>query len=112
MPLSSGPSTARGGLGGGPSASPDGSPPPMWHLENRILTVSGTVVNGAGTVVSGATVKLFRADNDQKIAQTTSGADGTFVFWPMNNGVTYYVVAYLAGSPDIEGTTINTLIAS
>lgn len=58
------------------------------------LTISGTVFNHeTGSVVSGATVRLFD-DNDVKVDQVTSGPDGSFLFLlGFNPTDTYYTTA-------------------
>lgn len=57
-----------------------------------------------GTVV----VQLFRTTDDSFIEQSTSDANGTYqLSTPYSDA--HYIVAYKAGSPDVAGTTANTL---
>lgn len=52
---------------------------------------------------------LHRTLDDVKVEQTLSDGSGNFAF-TVGLGETYYVVAYLPGSPDRAGTTVNTLL--
>jgi hypothetical protein len=53
-------------------------------------------------------VHLFNSA-DVEIAETVSDGGGAFSFTTDKNSGTYYLVAYLPGSPDVAGTTKNTL---
>jgi hypothetical protein len=45
--------------------------------------------------------------------QTISDASGNYAIEVAGDlGITFTAVAYLAGSPDVCGTTVNTLVAS
>jgi hypothetical protein len=57
-------------------------------------------------------VHLFRTSDDVKVATTVSDAGGNYSFSLIEDGNTYYAVAYKAGSPDLAGTTVNTLVAA
>lgn len=73
--------------------------------------LNGVTRNGAGNPLAGVSIKVFRSDNDALVASGTSGSDGTYSIVTPGTGP-YYAVAYKAGSPDIAGTTVNTLTAS
>ena len=70
--------------------------------------LSGVTRNSEGLPVDGVTVNLFLTATDQQVLTTVSNAAGEFVFDVMPPGL-YYLVAYKTGSPDIAGTTVNTL---
>jgi hypothetical protein len=74
--------------------------------------ITGITKDSAGAVLGGCTVRLFRTADDVEVDQAVSDAgDGTYsVGVPTDD--TYYCVAYLPGSPDVAGTTVNTLTGS
>ena len=78
------------------------------------FTLSGVTRDSAGAILGGCTVKLFGTATDVLIATTTSDAGtGAYSFATFALGSTeYYAVAYLAGSPDVAGTTVNTLVST
>jgi hypothetical protein len=59
--------------------------------------------------VSGAVVQAFRTSDDVLVAETTADSNGQYEAGRCETGVSHYLVAYRAGSPDIAGTTVNTL---
>ena len=79
---------------------------------NFVTYISGVTKDGNGAVLGSCTVKLYRTADDVLLATTTSdAATGAYSFSQAGNGGSY-VVAYKIGSPDISGTTVNTLIGS
>lgn len=80
--------------------------------------IAGTAKDSAGAVLAGATMKPYRtADGENNKADQTEGvsgasaADGAYqVMVPTSD--TYYLVGYKAGSPDVAGTTVNTLVGT
>ena len=70
--------------------------------------ISGVTRDSTGAALGNCTVHFFRAADDLAIAQTTSDANGVFSTY-VPAGVQYYIIAYLPGSPDVAGTTVNTL---
>lgn len=74
--------------------------------------ISGVTRDAAGAVLGGCTVDLFRTSDDLKRDSVVSDAgDGTYSVGA-DTDATHYAVAYLAGSPDRAGTTVNTLTGS
>lgn len=75
--------------------------------------ISGTTRDSTGAALGGCAVDWFNTADDVKLGSTTSDADGLFEFrgagQPPN---AYYLVAYKAGSPDLAGTTANTLVGA
>lgn len=67
----------------------------------------GVSKDGAGAVLGGCTVRIFRTADDVKVAETLSDASGNWSV-PMMPIGPYYYVEYLAGSPNKAGTSINT----
>lgn len=74
-----------------------------------ILRIAGTTLDSAGSPLGGCTVHLFRTRDDAEIDQTVSDGSGAYAFLTAQPAETHYAVAYLAGSPDVAGTTVNTL---
>lgn len=81
-------------------------------LPTLYLHISGVTKDSAGAVLGDCVVQLFRTINDAIIEETTSDANGIYSFATVALGTQYYVVAYKTGSPDVAGTTVNTLIGT
>jgi len=71
----------------------------------------GTCVDSVGTIVANATVQAFVTATDLYVGADTSREDGTYgVGVEQAKATPHYLVAYKPGSPDIFGTTVNTLL--
>ena len=70
--------------------------------------LNGVTRDSAGNPVGNVALDLFQGD--RVIASTTSDASGNYSFVQPGSGPNY-IVAYKVGSPDIAGTTVNTLAA-
>jgi hypothetical protein len=76
------------------------------------FTLTGTTRDSGGAALGACMVELFRAVDDVKIGNTVSNADdGKFEFRGLVRGALHYVRAYRAGSPDVAGTTVETLVS-
>src|ERR1041385_6586124 len=76
-------------------------------------TLSGTTNRGAdGVLLPSCDVHLFDTATDTEQGQTTSDASGAWSVSTLTSAGPYYAVAYLVGSPDLSGTTLNTLTAT
>lgn len=73
--------------------------------------ISGTTRDTNGAALGLCTVHLFRTSDDAELNVTTSDANGLFSF-RVAQSVQCYLVAYLPGSPDVAGTSLNTLTGS
>jgi hypothetical protein len=75
--------------------------------------IVGTTKDSTGAVLGNCVVDWFDTPTDVRLGTTTSDANGLFEFrsagQPPN---AYYLVAYKAGSPDVAGTTVNTLVGT
>ena len=85
-----------------------------WSVEHQ-GTASRKVIVGIcydsnSVIVSGATVQGFTTSDDQFVTETTADSNGRYEFGTPQVGRQHYLVAYRAGSPDIAGTTVNTLV--
>jgi hypothetical protein len=76
----------------------------------KTLVVSGVTRDNTGAPLGGCTVKLYDTPTDTVLAQTVSDGSGNYAFNLSLYGP-FYCVAYLPGSPDVAGTTIDTLVA-
>jgi hypothetical protein len=73
----------------------------------------GTCVNNLDVPVANAIVQGFITSTDVYIGEVTANTDGTYVLGTETiAGVAHYLVAYKAGSPDVAGTTVNTLTST
>jgi hypothetical protein len=59
--------------------------------------------------VSGAIVQGFITATDAYVGETTADSLGNYELGTPYPATNHYLVAYRAGSPDIAGTTVNTL---
>ena len=73
------------------------------------FTLSGVTRDSAGSVLASAVVKVFGTKDDLLKAQTTSDGSGNYSV-TLGDNQSVYVVAYKAGSPDVSGTSLNTLV--
>lgn len=74
-------------------------------------TISGQTLNSSINPLGGCTVTLFQTGTNLEIASQVSDGGGNYAFrLQALTTATFYVVAYLPGSPDVAGTTVNTLV--
>jgi hypothetical protein len=73
--------------------------------------LSGTSKDNAGVALGNCTVLVFRTSDKSYIGSTVSDASGAYAFALPTGGAAeqYFAISYLAGSPDVAGTTVNTL---
>ena len=72
--------------------------------------IRGTCKDSGGTAVANAIVQGFRTADDAYLGEVQGNNDGTYSLGVQaSKATTCYLVAYKAGSPDIAGTTVNTL---
>lgn len=71
--------------------------------------IMGQCKDSGGNGVSGATVQGFLTGSDKYIGETTADSLGNYELQSVYPATAHYLVAYRAGSPDIAGTTVNTL---
>jgi len=73
--------------------------------------IKGLCVDTSDNPLSGVVVQAFRASDDAFAGyEVQSREDGSYDLATNFPGVNHYIVAYLAGSPDRAGTTVNTLV--
>jgi hypothetical protein len=72
--------------------------------------IKGQCVDASGNASAGAIVQAFRTSDDAFAGEVNANStDGTFDVPTPYVGANHYLVAYKPGSPDIGGTTVNTL---
>lgn len=76
------------------------------------LKIRGTTRDSSGVAMSSCIVQCFRTSDDLFVSECTSDGAGYFEALTPYSGVAHYLVCYKAGSPDIAGTSVNTLIPS
>ncbi len=75
------------------------------HIRKKITGITRT---SSGNLNAGATVQLFNTSTGALVDTTVSDAQGNYTLTDPNN-VACFVVAYLAGSPDVAGTSKNNI---
>ena len=75
------------------------------------FSITGVTRDSTGSALGSCTVDLFQTGGDIFVGSTTSDGSGNFTIVTPNNAGTFYLVAYKAGSPDVAGTSVNTLVA-
>lgn len=78
-----------------------------WAASNSEIV--GVTRTSTGTVLANCAIDLFETGSDLVRGRTVSGADGSFNFGNPGTGP-FYLVAYKTGSPDVAGTTVNTVM--
>lgn len=74
--------------------------------------LSGITKDSAGAVLPNCTVDAFEKNTNQHRGTTVSDSLGNYaVHVSGNGGEQFKTLAYLAGAPDVAGTTVNTLTA-
>jgi hypothetical protein len=74
--------------------------------------VSGVTRDETGAALAGCVVNLLRTRDNLLIGQTTSDGTGYYEFRTAGPASNYYVNAYKEGSPDVAGTTVNTVVGT
>ena len=75
--------------------------------------VSGITRDIYGSPLGGVTVKIFKTSNDSLVSTIVSDANtGAYIVTTPYYPDTHYIVTYKAGSPDVFGTSPNTLIGA
>ena len=70
----------------------------------------GTTRDANGTLIGGVTCSLFHTSDRLWIMDTVSAADGSFFLQSPFAGDQHFIVFYKAGTPEIFGTTKQTLM--
>lgn len=81
---------------------------PGYYLSKDIR---GVTRDAGGGAIGNCVVKCYDTLTDAVVFTTTSDASGNYAGTVPGSGE-YYLVAYLADTPDIAGTSVNTLTGS
>jgi hypothetical protein len=102
-------------------------PNPMSNLAMPVrqparYRISGITKNSAGVALGNCVVQVYESSSQATLIEgqeahgklrgsTDSGANGNYSLdvTGLGSGLTFTVVAYKAGTPDVAGTTVNTL---
>ena len=75
--------------------------------------IRGITKDSSGNAISDVIVQGFVTATDAYVGQDVSRTDGTYTLGTETiAGVQHYLVAYKPGSPDIGGTTVNTITST
>jgi len=78
------------------------------QFKNRI---AGVCLDSSEVPVANAIVQGFVTATDAFVGEVKAGNDGTYqLMTEQLTSTAHYLVAYKAGTPDIAGTTVNTLL--
>lgn len=119
--------TSSGGIGGGLSGygsldGDTGTSVPHWEPWDsgggwedtggqKQNVIVGQTLNSSGAALPGCTVRLFLTSSNAFVGSVVSDNGGYYrIPTPYGTAVAHYVVAFLAGSPDVSGATDNTLV--
>ena len=81
-------------------------------LEPQRYVIAGVTFDAQGNVLPFVTVRCFETLSGIEVANDVSDAMGNYqVIVNGQLGLTYFCVAYLPDTPDVAGTTLNTLLA-
>jgi hypothetical protein len=94
-------STSTGRWGVQPGADASGG--------QQMKKIIGTCRDSTGAALGSCVVQGFRTSDDTYAGQLTCDSGGYFEFCTPYTQA-HYLVAYKAGSPDVAGTTVNTLV--
>lgn len=72
------------------------------------MVFTGQTLNASGAVLGGCTVQLFNTATGLLVDTQVSDSGGNYKLTDPNN-VACFIVAYLPGSPDLAGTSIDEL---
>lgn len=76
------------------------------------FSITGVTRDSAGVALADCAVDLFLTAEDTLVASTISDGSGNYAFTLPGNSQNFFIRAYKAGSPDVAGTSVNTLIAT
>lgn len=75
--------------------------------------IRGTCLDNVGSPVANAIVQAFVTSTDAYVGEVQANNDGTYTLGVETlAGVQHYLVAYKPGSPDIAGTSVNTITST
>jgi hypothetical protein len=79
-------------------------------LGNGNTILSGVSRDATGAALGSVRVLIFRTEDNSFVGETLSSVSNGSWSILLNKGGPFFVVEYKAGSPDIAGTSVNTLL--
>ena len=79
-----------------------------FDIVPSFYSITGITRDLTGAALPSCQVELYRTADDSAVSRVTSDANGLYIM-PASPLLQHYLVAYKVGSPDVAGTTINTL---
>ena len=76
------------------------------------FTITGTTKDSTSAPLGNCVTHLLRTSDDKILEQSTSDANGVYLVTAAGAGTDNYLVAYKPGSPDVAGTTVNTIVGT
>lgn len=76
------------------------------------MLITGVTKDSVGIVLGSCEVTLYQTIDDVKVQSTISDPVTGAYTLVASPAISYYIVAYKAGSPDVAGTTVNTLVGT
>lgn len=73
-------------------------------------TLSGVTRNANGAPLPSCNVMVFNTSDEAFLGESTSDGSGAYSVTLSSSTSACFAVAYLTGSPDVAGTTLNTLV--
>ena len=78
--------------------------------DNGQKFIIGTTKDSSLSALASVGVEAYLTSSDVKAGSTISQSDGYYEVGTPYAGVAHYVTGYLPGSPDVAGTSVNTLV--
>lgn len=100
------------GITGTPGGGIFWEPVEITRGANGRYLVTGVTRDQYGSPLAACTVRLFHTSDNVLQDTQTSDVNGNYTVSTPYYPDTHYIVAYKTGSPDVEGTTVNTLIGA
>lgn len=109
--------------GGSLDASGDEMLEAIWNFGSEVVEpanggtnsrfgIQGVTRNVWNAPLGGVLVKLFRTSDDMKVDQIVSDPQGNYLVSTPYYPDAHYLVQYKVGSPDVFGSSVNTLIGA
>ena len=76
------------------------------------IVIRGATLDSAGSPLANCALEVFDSTSGLLVERLTSDGSGNYVTSPVGMGRLYQIDAYKTGSPDVMGTTVNTLTGS
>jgi hypothetical protein len=85
--------------------------PSVSYFRSTSVNIVGVTRDASGAPLASVTVKLFKTSDNSLVNSTVSDGSGVYSF-TVTPSTAYYLLAYKSGTPDVAGTTLNTLVGA